>query len=160
MKMKILSLILILVLSMSMVSSASAYGHGDIRAGELGYLSCSQMIQQLWFSNNPGVSTSNTPKWNHIEETDTWARKFMDVSEKSTKEKYYWNPFFNSDHVFKFWLEVDLYSCTPSMTINEIDYNKGLFVAANTDWGKQWANVYYYDTDGIARTATLNYNPY
>jgi hypothetical protein len=157
--MKLFSLMLILVLSMSMVSSVSAYGHGDIRAGELGYVSCSQTIQELWFSNNLGVSTSNTEKWNHILETDDWAKKYMNISEKSTESQYYWNPLFNSDNVFKFWLEIAAYSCTHSMTINGIDYSKGLFVSANSNCYKQWADVYYYDSYGIARTVTLTYNP-
>jgi hypothetical protein len=45
------------------------------------------------------------------------------------------------------------------MKINYIDYSKDLFIAADTNWGKQWADVYYYDINGDARTVTLTYNP-
>ncbi|MDR3291322.1 MAG: hypothetical protein LBT10_04145 [Methanobrevibacter sp.] len=162
MKMKIFSLMLILVLSMSMVSSASAYGHDDIRAGTLGYLSCSEDLQQrIVFTNNPDLSTNSDHGWYYIKKNDNAARSYIDITKDTNNgnDNPYWNASFNSEHVFRFWLNTDYYSCTHSIRVDDVDYSKGLFVAAYYDWGKQGI-VYYYDTYGRARTTTLNYDPY
>jgi hypothetical protein len=162
MKMKIFSLMLIAVLAMSMVSSASAYGHDDIRAGTLGYLSCSQIWKQsLYFTNNPDIPTNPVNiEWRTRSKNDNDAREYIDV----TKDAYYgyndlvcWNASLNSKHVLRFWLDGGCV-CTPSMTINDVDYSKGLFIAADFSWGTHTAAIYYYDTYGRARTNSLTYS--
>jgi hypothetical protein len=159
--MKIFSLMLILVLSMSMVSSASAYGHGDIRAGTVGYLSCSEFWHQtLVFTNNPDLSTDkkegepNKNSWYRVTKNDNDAREYIDIT-KDTED--YWNAADNSKHVFRFWLEG---ACivTNSMLIDDIDYNKGLFIAADYSGGTHTAVIYYYDIKGRAHTTNFKYS--
>jgi hypothetical protein len=158
MKMKLVSLMLILVLSMSMVSSASAYGHGDIREGTVGYLSCSEdLLQSISFTNNPDLSTNSDHGWYYMTKNDNYAREYVDI----TKETKYWNASFNSKHVFRFWLNTDHSTCTHSIRVDDVDYSKGLFVAAYYNgWGKQEGDVYYYDIYGRPRTAILDYDPW
>jgi hypothetical protein len=154
MKMKIFSLMLILVLSMSMVSSASAYGHGDIRTGTLGYLSCSEIcLQTLVFTNNPDLPTNSVNEWYQATRYDDWARMYIDITENSRN----WDASLNSKHVLRFWLDGN-YVCTPSMTINDVDYSKGLFIAADFSWGTHTAAIYYYDTYGRVRSTSLTYS--
>jgi hypothetical protein len=37
--------------------------------------------------------------------------------------------------------------------------SKGIFVAADSNWLKQTATVYYYDNHGRVRTTSLTYDP-
>jgi hypothetical protein len=164
MKMKIFSLMLIAVLAMSMVSSASDYGHGDIREGTLGYLSCSEYFdQKLIFTNNPDLSTNSNKGWYWISKCDDDAREYIDIT-KDHYDKYYgcfdWVASLNSEHVLRFWLHTDNY-VTHSIRIDDVDYSKGLFIAAYYHgWGKQEGDVYYYDIYGRARATSLNYDPW
>jgi hypothetical protein len=157
MKLKIFGLLLISILAISAVGTASPYGHGDIREHELGYLSSSQGLQWLYFTNDPYLPVNHN-FWSGIKKTDGLTRSYYDIT-KNQHINHNWDASLNSLHVFRFWFAEEYGTDTHSMTINGIDYNKGLFVAANTHCYKQWAVVYYYDTDSVARTITLTYNP-
>jgi hypothetical protein len=144
MKMKIFSLMLILVLSMSMVSSASAYGHGDIRAGYIGYLSdrvgvdilsdrdCVQSIflaNQLLYPKGYGLK---------INVTDNRAREYVDITkeQKDSNGSIIWNPEFNKDHLLNF----------PAVIFYDVDYSKGVFIAHTVypDGAYYQSTVVYY----------------
>jgi hypothetical protein len=62
--------------------------------------------------------------------------------------------------VLRFWIGTINRNVTRSIRVDDVDYSKGLFVAAYYAWWEQQSIVYYYDTYGRARTTTLNYDPY
>jgi hypothetical protein len=59
--------------------------------------------------------------------------------------------------VLRFWLE-GAFICTKSMNIDDVDYNKGLFIAADYSKGTHTAAIYYYDTHGKARTTNFSHS--
>jgi hypothetical protein len=157
MKMKLFSLILILVLSMSMVSSASAYGHGDIREGQIGVLSSSNYLQRMHINNQldwgtyPGL---------FIDATDNIVREYVKItSDLKGGNGVYWKSDFNKEHLLVFYIEIQWLYTTNSWKFYDVDYSKGVFIAADTNKAyHQWADVYYYSSiDGSAIGQHVDY---
>jgi hypothetical protein len=92
------------------------------------------------------------------------ARKYVDITkEHSIEHKDYttiqWNPEFNKDHILNFYIDIALWSSTNSWKFYDVDYSKGVFIAANTNKAyHQWADVYYYSSiDGSAISQHVDY---
>jgi hypothetical protein len=96
-----------------------------------------------------------------IERKNNEARIFFDINrtyhDASDGYRMDWNHSFNSEHIFKFYLDICMYSETNGWIINNVDWSKGLLVVSDTWLAQQWAHVYYYDINGNARKEYFKY---
>ncbi|MDR2623375.1 MAG: hypothetical protein LBC39_02210 [Methanobrevibacter sp.] len=164
MKSKLISLIIISLMIASSISigSVSAWeGFSDIESGKFVYLSQTGWKNQAITLTNDidnGFTNDDDRTFIWCKLNDNYDREKFNILNKHSHESSYWDPAYNSRHQAKFYLTEEGGSSTPWYYINDLDWSRGLFIAADTSGYDQSADVYYYDTNGNAQYKEFKYS--